>query len=71
MQVERNKLVPQDSTVTVNEFKETIIKQDEKKPLTMDDIRKLFWEMEKKSYTQKELTELKEFLLKFLEEKGS
>ena len=36
----------------------------------MDDIRKLFWEIEKKTYTQKELLELKEFLQKFLAEKG-
>jgi hypothetical protein len=67
---EKNKLVKQDSTQTVNAFKETIIRQDENKPLTMDDIRKLFWEIEKKTYTQKELLELKEFLQKFLAEKG-
>ena len=66
----KNKLVKQDSTQTVNAFKETIIRQDENKPLTMDDIRKLFWEIEKKTYTQKELLELKEFLQKFLAEKG-
>lgn len=70
IQADRNKLVAQDSIAPVKEFKETIITQDEKKPLTMDDIRRLFWEIEKKTYTQKELIEIKEFLQKFLAEKG-
>ena len=70
IQTEKNKLVRQDSVETVKDLKETISKQDEKKPLTMDDIRRIFWEIEKKTYTQKELMEMKEFLQKFLAEKG-
>lgn len=45
-------------------------KENDLQTLTMDDIRRIFWEMEKKSYTQKELSELRNFLLKFLTEKG-
>ena len=70
IRLERNKVVPQDSVTKVKEFKETIISRDEKKPLSMDDIRKIFWEIEKKTYTQKELVEIREFLQKFLAEKG-
>ena len=66
---EKIPVVNQDSTV--KDVKEEVIKSEDKKLLTMDDVRKIFWGIEKKTYTQKELAELKEFLLKFLVEKGS
>ena len=66
---EKIPVVNQDSTV--KDVKEEVIKSEDKKLLTMDDVRKIFWDIEKKTYTQKELAELKEFLLKFLVEKGS
>jgi hypothetical protein len=63
-------MVPANENGKETDLKKDILKTDQKETLTMDDIRKIFWEMEKKSYTQKELSELKNFLLKFLSEKG-
>ena len=51
------------------ENKDVII-PGEKTPVTISDIKKLLEEMETKNYSEKELTELKQILIKFMAEKG-